>query len=246
VELAVSVDLPRFTDRLPDLIQALQITGEALASAQPKQSYLPYWEDLFQTTHSLKGVLGILSCPPTLARFITALDQTFVMGVSGPLVCRRIQEAGAMMSELAHLLYTTEPDLLDGKPLSAWIERFLDLHAQDLDHEARLKEIPSHLFYVNEFVSKKAREIVLLNLNHCVVEDQVLLEEIPLWRAQLQEALLGPEFGRGLLVNFLPFLSPEGSRKLQVWAWIAAATHSRASLKQRIKEVLPRASIGKI
>ncbi|RZA00170.1 MAG: hypothetical protein EOP11_18620 [Proteobacteria bacterium] len=106
--------------------------------------------------------------------------------------------------------------------------------------------MPAHLFYVNEQVSKKAREISLLGLNHCVVEDQILLDEIPLWRTQLNEALLHAEFGRGLVVNFLPFISSEGSQSLKVWAWVAAATHSRAALKSRVKEVMPRVTISKL
>ena len=108
-----------------------------------------------------------------------------------------------------------------------------------------MESIPSHHSYVNEFVSKKAREIQLLNMNHCVVEDEALLDDIPLWRANLNEALNSPEFGRGILVNFLPLLSPEGSRTLKLWAWVAASSLSRASLKQRIKEVMPKTQITK-
>ena len=99
---------------------------------------------------------------------------------------------------------------------------------------------------MSEFGSKKAREISLLKLNFCGVEDETRLDEIPLWRTQLQEALNSREFGRGLVVNFLPFLSPEGSRTLKVWAWVAAASYSRASLKQRVKEVMPKATITKL
>ena len=66
------------------------------------------------------------------------------------------------------------------------------------------------------------------------------------WRTQLTEALSSAEFGRGLVINFLPFLSPEGSRKLKVWAWVAASTHTRAALKMRIKEVMPKVAITKV
>jgi hypothetical protein len=201
---------------------------------------------MYAVAHSLKGVLQILSCPPSVAVAIEALSEILVSALSGPYLCRKNKEAGALMAELASLLDQPDISALKAEDLMKPLEALKNLYETDLPHEERLKEIPSHLFYVNEFVSKKARETSLLGLHHAVVEDEILLDEIPLWRTQLEEALSSAEFGRGLVVNFLPFLSPEGSRKLKVWAWVAAATHSRAALKQRIKEVMPKVAITKL
>jgi hypothetical protein len=245
-ESFAGLELPKFADRLPDLQQALREVGSELMDAGKNQSYLPAWEDLYSAAHGLKGVLKLLSCPDELAKFIVALNETLVSGLAGNLVCRETKSAGEEFQRLATLLQAPEPEKIPVKELNAWITNFTKLYKEDVAHSERLKEIPAHLFYVNEFVSKKAREISLLNLNHCVVEDEILLDHIPLWRTQLRQALICEEFGRGILVNFLPFLSPEGSRQLKVWAWVAAASHSRASLKQRIKEVMPNVQLSKV
>lgn len=239
-------ELPKFSDRLPDLVQVLRHCGTELESAKLNQTYIPYWEDIYAVAHSLKGVLGILSCPPNLGAAIITLNENLLLGLSGPKICRKVREAGALFSELGTILDAADLNQISNQQLQEWNSRFRDLYQDDLEHEQRLKEIPAHLFYINEFVSKKAREIILLNMNHVVAEDEILLDEIPLWRTQLAEALLFPEFGRGIIVNFLPFISPEGSRQLKVWAWVAATSHSRAGLKQRIKEIMPKVLLGKI
>lgn len=245
-EFSAGPELPKFSDRLPDLVQVLRQSGGELQGSRPTQSYLPYWEDVHAVAHSLKGVLKILACPPALGEFIVSLNDQFRDGLTGSVVCRNNLAAGAHLQRLASLLDQADPSGIAPRELAGWREEFTAMYTEDIAHTERLKAIPSHLFYVNEFVSKKAREIDLLHLNHCVVEDEILLEEIPLWRTQLNEALYAPDFGRGLVVNFLPFLSPEGSRRLKVWAWIAAATHTRAALKQRVKETLPKAQITKL
>jgi hypothetical protein len=242
-----SPDLPNFSDRLPDLTQALRQAGRDLAEAKPNQSYIPYFEDVYAISHSLKGVTRILSCPKPMEDFILDLNVALVRTLSGTAICRKLHEAGALFESMATHLDCDDPaQAADTAGLAAALAKLCELYEEDLDHDARLAEIPPHLFYVNDFVSKKAREITLLHLNHCVVEDEARLDDIPLWRTQLNEALNSPEFGRGMVVNFLPFLSPEGSRTLKLWAWVAAATYSRAGLKQRVKEVMPKATITKL
>lgn len=239
-------DLPRFADRLPDLLEALRQGAASLQAAPPKQSYIPFFEDMYAVAHGLKGVLQILACPSEVAAAITALSETLVSALAGSQICRKNKEAGSLLADFARLLDQPDLSLLKSEDLAKPLVALKALYEEDISHEERLKEIPSHLFYVNEFVSKKARETHLLGLHHAVVEDEILLDEIPLWRTQLEESLSSEEFGRGLVVNFLPFLSPEGSRKLKVWAWVAAATNSRAALKQRIKEVMPKVAITKL
>lgn len=245
-EFSGGVNLPNFADRLPDLAQVLKQCGNELQSAPTNQTYIPYWEDMYSVSHNLKGVLKILSSPPEVSDFVVRLTEILLDGLSGAQVCRRTKDAGIALADIANVLDCQDPAGLNKMQLMAPLDHFNSLYSKDVNHEQRLVEVPAHLFYVNEFVSKKAREIHLLNLNHCVVEDDILLEEIPLWRTQLNEALLSPEFGRGIVVNFLPFLSSEGSRRLKVWAWIAAPTHSRAALKQRVKEVMPKVAITKL
>ncbi len=227
-------------------MQVLRQSGSHLHSARPNQTYLPYWEDTYAVAHNLKGVLNILSSPPVVAEFITRFTEVLLQGLSGASICRSLKPAGDLFLEIAALLDVSEIEKISRSSLLGTLDRLVFLYATDEEHNERLKDVPAHLFYVNEFVSKKAREISLLNLNHCVVEDEILLDEIPLWRTQLSEALNSSEFGRGIVVNFLPFLSPEGSCRLKVWAWVAAATHSRASLKQRVKEVMPKVAITKL
>lgn len=243
-ELSGNPELPKFSDRLPDLILALKQTGQELTHSVPNQSFVPFWEDLYARVHSIKGVLQILSCPEDLGNFIRNLNDTLVLGLSGDAVCRQTKEAGAALERLAGLL-DKALEQIDVAGLERWLTEFQMLYTRDESHAERVKRIPPHLYHVNELVTKKAREIELLNLNHCVIEDEILLDEVALWRTQLNEALTS-DFGRGLVVNFLPFISPEGSRYLRVWAWVAAPTHSRAELKQRIKEVMPKAKIGKL
>jgi hypothetical protein len=246
-EATASPELPNFSDRLPDLVQVLRLSGRELSEARPSQSYIPYFEDVYAVAHSLKGVIGILDCPKPMADFIFALNETLLQALSGIFLCRKNKEAGTAFLRLADALDRDKPaETADLAALNEWLPQLAALYSEDGDHEARLKEVPAHLFYVNAFVSKKAREISLLKLNFCVVEDEILLEEIPLWRTQLQEALLSPEFGRGLVVSFLPFVSSEGSRRLKLWAWVAAASYSRAGLKQRLKEVMLHASLTKL
>ncbi|MGZ3737531.1 MAG: hypothetical protein ACXVC0_21375, partial [Bdellovibrionota bacterium] len=230
-ELPASPELPNFSDRLPDLTQVLRQAGRELAEAKPAQSYVPYFEDVYAVAHSLKGVTRILSCPKPMEDFIIDLNVGLVRALSGTAVCRKLKESGAVLIAMAdahdidHPAEASDLGLLKGK-----LDELFSLYSEDVAHEARLNDVPPHLFYVNEFVSKKAREITLLNLNHTVVEAEALLDDIPLWRTQLNEALVSPEFGRGMVVNFLPFLNSEGSRSLKLWAWVAAASYSRASL----------------
>lgn len=245
-ELSGSPELPKFSDRLPDLVQALRQSGRELTQCLPQQSYLPYWEDLYGAAHSLKGVLKILSCPDDLCAFILRLNELLLEGIAGPSICRRNQEAGRVFTDLAALLDHSELKMINRPELTAWPDRLQALYTADLPHEERRKKIPAHLFHVSEFVTKKSRETDLLHFNQCVVEDEIFLDDIALWRSQLNESLLSREFGRGLVINFLPFISPEGSRKLRVWAWVAAATPSRAALKQRIKEIMPKVKLTKI
>lgn len=244
-ELSGNPDLPKFSDRLPDLVLALRQIGRDLAQSPANQSYLPFWEDIYASVHSVKGVLKILSCPEQLAIFIVELNDTLLQGVTGDQICRRVKEAGQAFEQLAGYL-DVELEKIDVPKLQAWLDNFRSYYIQDESHEERRKRIPLHLFHVNDQVTKKARESDLLNFNQCVVEDEILLDEVSLWRTQLNDALTSPEFGRGLVINFLPFISPEGSRHLKVWAWVAAPTHSRAALKQRIKEAMPKAKLGKL
>jgi hypothetical protein len=244
-ELSGSPELPKFSDRLPDLVLSLRQVGRELAQCPPAQSYLPYWEDLYTVVHSLKGVLKILSCPEDLAQFILRLNETLLDALAGKSICRRTKDAGAAFSTLADLLDFANLKEIDLRKLSEWLAHLQSLYTVDIPHEERRKAIPPHLFHVSELVTKKARETDLLQMNQCMVEDEILLDDIAFWRSQLNECLTSPEFGRGLLINFLPFISPEGSRKLRVWAWVSAATHSRAALKQRIKEIMPKVKLAK-
>jgi hypothetical protein len=178
---------------------------------------------------------------------IVELNVQLVRALSGTSICRQLTATGTTLLAMAQALDIDRPaEEADLGLLHKQIEQLTALYEEDVSHEARLADVPAHLFYVNDFVSKKAREITLLNLNHCVAEAEARLDDIPLWRTQLNEALVSPEFGRGIVVNFLPFLSSEGSRSLKLWAWVAAASHSRASLKQRVKDLLPKVTITKL
>jgi hypothetical protein len=245
-ELSANPELPKFGDRLPDLTILLRQAGRDLETSRANQTYIPYWEDVYAGAHALKGVLYVLNSPKPMTEFILGFTYCLQMALAGTSVCRRNKEAGQAFLELAQTLEQNEPEAVSAAFLKDWLKNFESLYQEDVGHEERLRGVPPHLFYVNELVSKKAREVALLGLNFCVVEDLILLDDIPLWRTQLNEALVSPEFGRGLVVNFLPFLSSEGSRTLKAWAWIAAATYSRAALKQRVKEVMPKVTITKL
>ena len=240
-ESFAELELPAFTDRLPDLVAALRGAADSLrASPSSRQSYLPYWEDVYAVAHSLKGVLGLLGCPEDLANFILSLNELLSDGLAGPSVCGRLGAAAEELAKVARVLDAKSPD---PAALAAWTAHFPSLYEADLSHEERLKAVPPKLVYVDEKVSKRAREVNRLGLHQCALEDQILLDQIPAWRNRLTATLLGEDGSRGLVVNFLPFLSAEGSRSLRVWAWVAAATPSRAALKQRLKEAMPNAKI---
>jgi len=246
-ELPAGPELPNFSDRLPDLTMVLRQAGRDLCASKDNQTYLPFFEDIYNVAHSLKGVILILNCPEAMSNFVLALNESLLKTLCGRSVCRQKKEAGMLFLQLANALDKDKPaETADMVLLNSWLPKLEALYLSDANHEERMLEIPPHLFYVNEFVSKRAREISLLGLNHTVVEDEILLDGIPLWRTQLQEALISPEFGRGLVINFLPFLSSQGSRSLKLWAWVAAASHSRAALKQRIKEIMPKATLTKL
>lgn len=239
-------ELPSFSDRLPDLITAVRSASNELSQAQDSESYIPYWEDLYSVVHSMKGILNLLTAPKFMTDFIMKFSDLLNDALNGAFLARDKKSSSQIFNEIADLLERPEFKFQEGDPLFGKVEQLQGSLSQDLGHQERLKEMPSHLFYVNELVSKKAREVKLLGFNDCVVEDVILLDQIPFWRAQLLDALRSPEFGRGFIVNFLPFLSPEGSRSIRVWAWIAAASNTRAALKQRVKDVMPRVHIAKV
>lgn len=238
--------LPSLEDRLPDLAVAIRACARELSEARPTTSYIPFFEDLYAVVHGLKGVLGILAGSQEHRNFILRFVEVLQESLSGPMVLRKMKDAAKILEEIADRLDYPDLRSQDRASLAEKLDALAACYERDIPHEERMKEVPEHLFYVNEFVSKKAREISLLHLNQCVVEDNILLDQIPFWRTQLQEALLFPEFGRGIVVNFLPFINSEGSRTLKVWAWVAASSHSRATLKQRIKDVMPKVNITKV
>ncbi len=235
-------NLPKFEDRVPDLVQALKTCGYALSPLKPPNSYLPFWEELYQAVHTMKGIVNILKASAEMRAFLVSLHETILAATTGTKVVRANAEIGAKLIELAsHLEANFErPDygFLEKKTLE-----LAALYTEDLPHHERITVVPGDLYYVNEFVSKKVREIQALEWNHCLVEDDILLEQIPFWRAQLQQSLTLPDGNRGFVVNFLPFISSEGSKMLKIWAWVAAPTDSRAALKQRIKDEMPKVKI---
>lgn len=221
---------------------AIHASARGLALLKPPGSYLPLWEELYHAIHNTKGVMQILKTPEKMQRFLLSFHQTILAATTGPQVVRSAAEVAARLVEIADHLdkKTQNPDFTF---LEKKLREIESLYTNDLSHEKRIETIPENLYYVNDFVSKKVREIQVLGWNHCIVEDEILLEQIPFWRAQLQESLALPSKNQGLLVNFLPFINSEGSKTLKVWAWVAAPTDSRAALKQRIKEEMPKVKI---
>ncbi|MFM9458640.1 hypothetical protein, partial [Streptomyces europaeiscabiei] len=78
--------------------------GRDLSEARANQSYIPYFEDVYAVAHSLKGVTRILECPKAMEDFILDLNETFVRALSGPSLCRKLAEAGAVFLAMADLL----------------------------------------------------------------------------------------------------------------------------------------------
>lgn len=238
-----SAELPRFEDRVPDLVQVLRNVGSELESLKPHNSYLPAWEDLHAALHSMKGIVNILATPLGMGDFITRFTHLAGEALTGTFVIRRGSEVAQILRKVADLLEAHRFSLAE---LGQTIDQLPGLMERDIPHEERLSDIPEDLYYVSDLVSKKAREIALLGWNHCLVEDQILLEQIPFWKTQLLQALEIETRGRGFIVNFLPFIGPEGGRELKVWSWVGAPTDSRAALKQRIKEVMTKVQITSI
>jgi len=237
------VNLPHFRDRLPDLFEALHTTAHQLKKISKHHSYLPYWEDLYSVLHSLKGVTQILPCEPELVETILALNNCMMKAYSGPFLIREHEKVSGILLQLKNS-FSQIP--LATNTIKTELEQLQKTFILDIDHKSRTAKMPPALFYINEFVSKKFRETELLHLNHCVIEDEILLQEIPNWRKKLEQFLDHPEFGRGFIINFLPFISSEGSRKVKVWTWIALATPTRAALKQQVKEHIPSVHISKL
>lgn len=243
VESSDLAKLPHFRDRLPDLLETLQSIGNRIQALPNTQSYIPYWEDLYTNLHGLKGVTQILPCEPELASFIVELCESVLCAYGGNKILRDYKKTGALLLRTKDCLAKAN---FSGETAQNLVQELQQLFTDDLPHREREKLMPAHLFYVNDFVSKKFRETQLLNINHCVIEDEIFLNEIPEWRKKLDAFLDHEEYGRGFIINFLPFIQSEGSRKVKIWAWIALATPTRATLKQRIKESIPQVTITKI
>ena len=235
-------NLPSFEDRLPDLVLVIQNSARKLETVTPPGSYLPTWEDLYQSVHSMKGVVGILKAPEPLRLFILNFHEAIAAATVGQKVVRDTAATAKCLAEIANHL-NQKISALDVKFLDKKVREIESLYVDDLPHEKRTESIPGDLYYVSEIVSKRVREMLHFGWSHCIVEDEILLEHIPFWRAQLQESLVLPDGNMGLLINFLPFISSEGSRTLKVWAWVAAPTDSRAALKQKVKDEMPKVKI---
>ncbi|MCO5142128.1 MAG: hypothetical protein M9962_03455 [Oligoflexia bacterium] len=243
-ETPLDASLPSFFDRIPEFSNCIKSVHNQIY-VDSKQSFIPYWEEVYQKAHSLKGVLKILNCPEALAESFVRLTDTFANAVSGPFICRNLEEAKKHIEDLGKI-FDQESKFISAKSLTDWITKFESMHEKDIDHNERMKNISLGLFYINPFVSKKIREVELLHLHHCVAEEEILLSDLPTWRAQLENSIHEEGKGRGLIVNLLPLISPEGSRTIKVWAWVAANTESRAQLKQHVKEHLPKCQVGSL
>ncbi|NUM89628.1 MAG: hypothetical protein HUU37_10520, partial [Bdellovibrionales bacterium] len=219
--------------------------AQELAALGPHNSYLPAWEDLHAGLHSLKGIVNILATPPGMGDFIVRFTHLTGEALAGSSVIRRGKEMADALLPIAQLLEQGNGSW-NLAELSRSLDKIPPLMEPDIPHERRLEDIPADLYYVSELVSKKAREIALLRWNHCIVEDQILLDQVPFWKTQLLESLEIENRGRGFVVNFLPFIGPEGGRELKVWAWVGAPTDTRAALKQRVKAVMPKVQITSI
>ncbi len=240
------LEFPSFTDRLPDLILAVRTASQDLSASKPTESYLPYVEDLYTVLHGLKGSLNLIKIEKEFEVFVLRFCELLSNCLQGEFVIRDKAKIGSVLDGIREILEHPQLQHHEGVGLQQKLDQFQELMMKDIPHAERIKLMPSYVFYVNDLVSKKAREVSELKFNDCVVEDTVMLEQIPFWRAQLNNALHCPEFGRGIVVNFLPLLSHEGSRSVKLWAWVAAGSLSRATLKQRIKDVMPKVTITKL
>jgi hypothetical protein len=245
-ELSGIPDFPAFSDRLPDLILAVRTAAQDLSASKPTESYLPYIEDLYLVLHGLKGSLNLIKIDKPMETFVLRFCELLSNCLQGELVIRDKAKAGSVLDGIREILEHPQLQHHEGDDLQQKLDQLEATTLKDIPHAERIKLMPSYVFYVNDLVSKKAREVSVMKFNDCVVEDTVMLEQIPFWRAQLNNALHCPEFGRGIVVNFLPLLSHEGSRSVKLWAWVAAGSLSRATLKQRIKDVMPKVTITKL
>ncbi len=236
-------NLPELRDRIPDLTDALEQCAKALQKLPKNKSYLPAWEDLYMVTHALKGVSKLLPAEQSLITAVIELSDTVALALQGNSLVRDHAKTAEILLQIKELL---EKEKISVENSQSVLQNLRASYIDDLTHQERLKEMPTNLFYVNEIVTKKYRETVLKNIFHCVLEDEILLQEIPSWRMELDQFLNHKDFGRGFVINFLPFINSEGSSKIKIWAWIALGTTTRAELKQRVKESLPNVSIAKV
>jgi hypothetical protein len=226
------IDLPHFADRLPELASESDICAENLETGVHK-SYLPAFERLHAFVHGLKGVTKILQASTREEKFICDYNEALLLAIKEEFILERRLECAGLLRSIANQLRAAK--FLGREKV---LEEFKALYVKDLNHEERMQFVPSGLAYVNEFVSKRAREAHLLELREYFLESTISLEELPRWQEKIQIAMNEGIPRAGLFINFLPFIQTERSKEVRAWAWVGV-DQDDDEFADFVKEIIP-------
>ena len=243
-ELSEELDFPSIFDRLPDFAQKLKSEANALQQAPAHQSYLPYWESIYKPVHALKGSLGLLACPVELRNFILQLNSCLVAGIREDKIVTNLAKAGSKFMALASKLERLKEETVATAGLKEDIESIVALYETDLTHSERASTIPPKTAFIDEFTSKKIREMYRLGLCHFSLHEKMMLEQLPVWNKSLEESLVFSEGGRGLVINYLPMLRGVLVSQFHVWAWVACEESHAEYLLAILKQKFPKANFS--
>ncbi|PMV51538.1 hypothetical protein, partial [Pseudomonas sp. FW305-3-2-15-C-LB3] len=90
--------------------------------------------------------------------------------LQGPNIIRDKIRASQILAGVTEILEHPQLKTQEGASVMQLLDQLQGIMITDLDHAERIAGMPPYVFYVNDLVSKKAREVSLLKFNDCVVE----------------------------------------------------------------------------
>jgi hypothetical protein len=226
--------LPSIRDRLPDLVLAMEETLRQLAIHHRPQ--ILAWDRLYQTVHSVKGLLNILPCEVALRDFLLQFNLILSQLVEGICAPKQPSSSGETLQEMVAILNATPLDYTLEKSLKKFKDSLVKTETQNLP-------LPFTLHYPDPKVNARWQEAARLSYSILFVEDNILLQQIPEWKTKLAKTIDLVSGELGFVIHTMPFIFADSSRNIKLWTCLAIPQTKFENVKNEIKSQFPKATI---
>lgn len=235
--LKSSSALPSYQDRLPKLLDLILETARRMRNLPEVASYLPNWEPLYESVHSLKGLVKIIECSEFEKDSIIALSDSCGKIAVGNLAVRN----GPIIAKDLLLIHD---QLKNNLNIELALNELCKHCNVEWEHSERMQQIRAPRNDLSDFSSKRAYELEKFKFRSKTYAETIDLTDFPNWHKKLSNAVRGDDKDRrGLLVACTPnFIAATNNRnQIEAWAWVAPGRPDDSSVFQRVEIALPNA-----